>query len=246
MSFNCRLLVSIAFAGCGALLLVAISARADDDSTADSTTHRSFSNWVSELFSSTVTDSDKSATQMRELAPFSAIRIKGSTDVDVQIGTPQQVSVVGDEKLLDTIDLRVDGNRLIVSSHGSNYSYRTLKVKVQVPAMDEIDIEGSGDVALHDLDGGKLSLNIAGSGDIRGDGKVDELSLHIVGSGDASLKELTAKKAAIEINGSGDASVTAIESLDAVSNGSGDIRYGGNPKKTSLVSHGSGDIHKSL
>jgi len=81
MSFNCRLLVSIAFAGCGALLLVAVSARADEDSNADDKTHQSFSSWVSGLFSAAGYDSGNSATQTRELAPFRAITIKGSTDV---------------------------------------------------------------------------------------------------------------------------------------------------------------------
>jgi hypothetical protein len=246
MSFNCRLLVSIAFAACVALLLVAVSARADEDSNTDSTPHKSFSSWVSRLFSAAVDDSGNRATRARELAAFSAIRIKDSTDVDIQIGTPQQVSVVGDEKRLDTIDLHVDGNCLIVSSQGSDTSYRTLKVKVQVPAMDAIDIEGSGDAALHGIDGGKLRVGIAGSGDVRIEGKVDELALRIEGSGDARLKSLNAKTADVEIDGSGDADVSVADTLHARVNGSGDITYGGHPHDVYDLKLGSGEIRQGL
>lgn len=237
MNLQRRVLLSTAFAFVTAPFVLAATACGSD--------HRSEHHAHQELLDHMTNGSGNLATQTRELPPFSTIDVDGSTDVEVQIGSPQRVSVIGDDNLLDLIDLRVNGDRLVVGSHGSYRSHRNLRVSVQLPALAAVEIEGSGDVALHGVNGGKLKLQIQGSGNIKADGAVDELTLHISGSGDAQLRALTAKVAAVEISGSGDASVTATESINAVTNGSGDIRYGGDPQRATVVSHGSGDIHKS-
>ncbi|MDB5988190.1 MAG: hypothetical protein JWR16_3243 [Nevskia sp.] len=237
MNLHHRVLLSTAFAIATAPFVLAATACGSDHSSEHSAHHS--------LFDRMTSGSGNVATQTRELPPFDAIDIDGSTDVEVHFGSPQQVSVIGDDNLLDLIDLSVHDGRLVVSSHGSYRSHRDLKVSVQLPALDAIEIEGSGDIALHGVNGGKLKLQIEGSGDIKADGAVDELALRISGSGDAQLRSLSAKRATVEISGSGDASVTATESINAVTNGSGDISYSGDPQRVTVVSHGSGDIHKS-
>ncbi len=232
MNLPKRLLCSAAFAVVTApFLLIA---------TACGSEHRSGNS----LFGDMRVGSGTLLSQTRELPAFSSIEVDGSSDVEVQIGAAQQVAVTGDDNLLDMIDLTVRDGRLTVSSHGSYRSRRDLKVAITLPALDAVTIEGSGDVVLHGFAGSALKLRIAGSGDIHADGAVDTLALRIAGSGDADLSALKAKTAAVEINGSGDASVFASESLSAATNGSGDIRYSGDPKQLATAVHGSGDIRR--
>jgi hypothetical protein len=115
-------------------------------------------------------------------------------------------------------------------------------VIITTPSLIGLSISGSGDATLHGLSGKSLAVSISGSGDVRADGQVDSVSLDIDGSGDADLSALEARSASVLINGSGDANVYASSTLQAVINGSGDIRYHGNPGQISKRVNGSGEI----
>ena len=85
-------------------------------------------------------------------------------------------------------------------------------------------------------------MNISGSGNITGNGEVETLVVKINGSGNLMSKEIKSKSATITINGSGDGEVFAIDSISAKINGSGNIKYFGNPENVDTIINGSGDI----
>jgi hypothetical protein len=106
----------------------------------------------------------------------------------------------------------------------------------------EIDINGSGNVSMGDLSARKVEVSIHGSGDVRLRGTSDELGIAIHGSGDVVAADLRTRASKVRIFGSGDVQVNVTESLDAQTNGSGDVVYAGNPAKVDAVANGSGDI----
>ena len=133
-------------------------------------------------------------------------------------------------------------NNLKISINKNYSSTEGLKVDVNVPNYDEVYIAGSGDINLIDFKNNNLSLSIDGSGDIKGYGDVQTLIVKINGSGDMMLKDLKSKTTKITINGSGDAEIWASESISAVINGSGDIKYYGDPINVKREVNGSGNI----
>jgi putative autotransporter adhesin-like protein len=184
-------------------------------------------------------------TEQRQPGDFDSVNVEGATDVEVSIGPQASVTVQADDNILPLVRTRVVGHTLVVDEKGNWIGGHDPLVRVVVPRLDALKIEGSGDASLRGMSGSSLSLVIEGSGDIGADGAVQELDLRIEGSGDARLSHLQAEAAEVLIEGSGNADVAAAKSLKGVIDGSGDLSYRGDPPLLSTRVDGSGDIiHK--
>ncbi len=104
-----------------------------------------------------------------------------------------------------------------------------------------VDIEGSGEVTLDDLDAQQVDVAIDGSGDVTLGGTTAVLGVRIPGSGTVDAGGLLAADVSVEIKGSGDARVHAEQTLDVSIQGSGDVRYTGDPRLSEDID-GSGDV----
>jgi hypothetical protein len=130
---------------------------------------------------------------------------------------------------------------LVVSTSGDWFTVKPASVRVEVPNLDEVTVDGSADVALAGLHGASFVATVHGSGDVEASGTVDRLEYSGFGSGDAKLRDLRVKNAVIRIAGSGDVHVNASDTIDARIDGSGDVHYLHSPTITQSV-HGSGDV----
>ena len=107
-----------------------------------------------------------------------------------------------------------------------------------------IDISGSGDVMAGGLQLDQCTLSSFGSGDIKLKGKAAKLISKQSGSGDLNAYGLTAVEVVAKSNGSGDVVIHAVEKIQAILNGSGDLTYYGNPQYVDVVSNGSGEVYR--
>jgi hypothetical protein len=73
-------------------------------------------------------------------------------------------------------------------------------------------------------------------------GMATNLEVKVSGSGDFKGSSLNSENTQVYVSGSGDVEVTATKSIKARVNGSGDIRYSGNPVSSDTKVMGSGDI----
>jgi len=180
-------------------------------------------------------------TQSRELGEFRRISNDGSVDLDVSIGPEQSVSVVADDNVAPQVETEVRDGELFISEHGSYWGLHSLKVKIVVPELEALNLEGSGDAEITGVTGPSLELSTHGSGDITASGRVEKLNISGYGSGDSYLAKLDADDAIVRLRGSGDAHVHANRTLDVEIFGSGDVHYAGSPRVNSTVK-GSGDV----
>lgn len=201
-------------------------------------------------------------TEDREVTGFSGVRIDGSADVYVMQDTSESVVVETDENLMEYVTTELVGGMLAVDTRqGVALAPTKLIVYVQGPDIDELSINGSGDItASSTLIGERLDLSIDGSGDISarvdmtsvytsidgsGDvtlsGETDAHSISIDGSGDVKASNLATSTTTITIDGSGNCKVNAAETLTVTIDGSGDVYYRGSPTVNQSIS-GSGDV----
>jgi len=190
-----------------------------------------------------ITGSGHIVSQSRQTGSFDAVQTKGAVDLDIAIGPQTAVIVEMDDNLQDLMRTEVQGRTLVIDSKGSWTADHDLHVRITVPALSALAMEGSGGAMLKGLNGGDLALRIAGSGDIDASGHVASLGVLLNGSGDARLGTLQADTAKVRINGSGDVTVNAAQTLEASVYGNGDIRYRGNPKVSSHI-YGNGTVEK--
>lgn len=107
-----------------------------------------------------------------------------------------------------------------------------------------IKISGSGDVYGDALKLNNCQVSTNGSGDVKLKGKAATLTTKQSGSGDFNGYGLTAVEVNAKSNGSGDVVVQAVEKIEAVLNGSGDLTYYGSPEYVNVNSNGSGEVYR--
>jgi hypothetical protein len=193
--------------------------------------------------------SGPTTTQDRELGDFTRVRAEGAVDVDVQGGRPGHVTVRAGEDVIDHVVTEVVGDTLVVRTTSRGLvigpdGFDDARVLVEVPRLRGASSVGSSDLDVAGLAGGTILMEIEGSGDLAARGRVGTLDATVEGSGDADLQDLAAERADVRVEGSGDAEVHAVRELRAVVEGSGSIRYRGDPRVATARSEGSGEIER--
>ena len=180
-------------------------------------------------------------SEVRQVAQFRTLQIRGAADVRGHVGQKQNLTVEIDDNLLDIITTEVDEDTLSISSSESYSSRKGLKVEINVEQLDRVIVQGSGDINLDGLHGDSFEVEVNGSSDVIATGDVKNLKITIRGSGDVDLTKVKALSVEVSIAGSGDVQVHASESLNVTIRGSGDVRYSGNPTLRKRIL-GSGDV----
>ncbi len=206
------------------------------------------------------------ATHEFTTADFDKVEFQLPAKLIVHQRDAKRVSVRTHANIIDLVEAKVKGSRLVIS-FAEGYSLRkfdTLNVVVEMPQIKAIDVSGSGDVVLPEpVSGGEMALKVTGSGnlmangiaavsllcDIGGSGDITVDSIHtplvrtvIAGSGNIKANG-SAEKQVAEINGSGDINTKhlMVKDCNVVLNGSGNVHV--SPAGTLKVRiNGSGDV----
>jgi hypothetical protein len=188
-----------------------------------------------------VTGSGVSKSETRTVGDFTKIGLEGSIDAEVEIGTPAKVEITSDDNLLAHIRTEVSGGKLVIGFENGSYDTKSKTfAHVVVPSLEGFAIAGSASGEIRGLNGGSFHTSIAGHGDVRTSGVVDELKVSIAGSGNVDASAVKSKRTKVDIAGSGSVKVDASETLDVSIAGSGDVFYRGDAKvKQSIAGSGS-------
>lgn len=106
----------------------------------------------------------------------------------------------------------------------------------------EAYVLGSGNINIRNIRAEKIEADVRGSGNIRLAGSVQKAEYKISGSGNINAGELKAGKAKVEIKGSGYIQCDTDKEIEGHINGSGYVRYKGNPAVNNIKIHGSGRV----
>lgn len=141
-----------------------------------------------------------------------------------------------------SVTVEPNGNTMTmnVNSGAKKEKSHCALVKIGVKQIPAIQVEKSGNVHFSGADQQQLLLKIAGSGNISGDGKVEELMLWISGSGNIDTADVQAQKLTVLSQGSGDVNAAVNGTLQSASQGSGNVTIIGNPKSSQHEENGTG------
>jgi hypothetical protein len=205
----------------------------------------------------------------RNVGDYDAISVSGWFDVDLVDGKEGELTLKGEENLLQYIKTEVKNGKLTIKVEDnrnlqpSNWN-EGIRITVPVDRIDAVTLSGSGDIvgkktikASHfsttmsgsgditlDVEAQNMTATMSGSGDMNLSGKAVDFNVTVSGSGDIKAFELEADNVEATVSGSADIKVTAKENLKARVSGSGDITYRGNPAKIDTKTSGSGDISR--
>lgn len=226
---------------------------------------------IAVLSAATMVMADDISEEMRDVEAFTKVKLEGSMDVEVKVGSKQSVKVIADSDIIQYLRTRVHGGELeidIKHKDGSRRLFRHIKkmqVIITVPSLEGAEVHGSGDMFVEDAVADKFVLEVHGSGDaVLENAKVETLDVELQGSGDIEMQgtcgdvrvelqgsgdikgsKMRCKAADVMLQGSGDVNVYATASANVTVRGSGDIRVAGKPDKINSRVRGSGDIQVS-
>lgn len=206
-------------------------------------------------------------TVTRTATGYSSIGLAMPATVYFTTADEYSLEIQGQQNIIDRIETRVKGSQLKIKLKNgvSIRNHEPIRVYVTAPAVNTLEISGSGDIYSDNTwTGQDLSIHISGSGNITiseivadrfsasisgsGDMKVlagtaGRVDLKISGSGNIEMHQVVAEEVWTRTSGSGDMYVQAQDLLDVTISGSGNIFYLGNPIINTHIS-GSGNIQR--
>ena len=204
-------------------------------------------------------------TEDRTRESFTGIDLRVAGNVYYDQSPVHKVEVTAQRNVLDVLETYVSNNRLVIKFENDVRvrNHEDIVVKVSGPDVTslrvigpgdiyasgvlhagrmDLQVSGSGNIMLHELEADVLDAEISGSGDINVDhGTAMEQKLKISGSGNLNLSDLVSRKASTITSGSGDMRLHVMENLDVRITGSGNVYYHGNPVVNTSIS-GSGRV----
>ncbi len=158
-------------------------------------------------------------------------------------GNDNRLHASGDPQVL--AHLRVRDGSIEMDCRG--WRNRTRDVTITLPGREfrEFTIAGGGKLVLDKLNQSKAEITIAGAGNVKANGRIDNLEMTIAGSGDADFDQLTARRAEFGIAGSGTVKAKGtVDALEIGIAGSGHADFDGITARTAEAEiHGSGTIN---
>ncbi|MFN8340533.1 MAG: head GIN domain-containing protein [Cyclobacteriaceae bacterium] len=196
-----------------------------------------------------------------------AFRIPGK--LYLKQGSSNSVELSGDPEVLDRIETRVDGSKLVIGMEDRwfNWNWKDqdrITAYVTVKSLEGVSVSGSGDVVGEgrfnaenvalavsgsgsltiEMDARKVEANVSGSGDINLSGRFADLDSEISGSGKVILDAQVAGAVEVGISGSGRLQAKGLaQRLEAHISGSGKV-YAADMEVDSCEAKisGSGDV----
>lgn len=183
-------------------------------------------------------------------SPPTGVALLGPDTVIISEGNALSIEAEGDKDAVDALRFTLEGGKLAIARDkdaGNKLGTATVRVtmpapeeldmlgsgKIEAPAMAsaaDINIGGSGAIAVARLAATRLDLAILGSGSVTASGTAEQLDLKMAGSGSAKLAGLKVDRADIDVVGSGSSAFASDGSVDANIVGSGDVTVTGSAK----------------
>jgi predicted small secreted protein len=195
----------------------------------------------------TIRGNGREITDIRTVDAFTKVKAEGSSNVEIVQGPTQRVEVRGYENLVPVYETFVINGTLILKFRNDyfNINNNNIMVKITVPHVSGLQIEGSGHMYVQGFIGNSLSAQINGSGKINGQSSAYySVWAKVNGSGDINCAGIQATEAEAEVIGSGKIELSVSDKLKARISGSGDINYYGSPANVDISISGSGHVRK--
>jgi hypothetical protein len=178
---------------------------------------------------------------------FSSVGISVSATVYLEQGNTHSLEIEASQDVLDKIEVKVDNGKLIIKPEDYKSKFKDdITIRIVSPEYEMVELAGSGKIlAEGKMNVEDLVLKIAGSGYMKFmDLKAEEVEVKISGSGSMNLMGEGAEELSVSIAGSGDLNSEnfEVEEFDAKISGSGDCKVFVNGELDASIA-GSGSVY---
>lgn len=175
-------------------------------------------------------------TVKHDLKGFDQIRIDNiGIELDVTVGDDFKIEVEGDEGLVNTLLMKVRGDKLVIYRDGDRNIWDkggndSPKVTISMPSFVGFDLRGAVDANIKGVDSDEVEFDLKGAGNIEVEGRCNWLVIDLKGAGNFEADNLKCKEVDVSLKGAGNIEIYASEKVNAEINGMGNIDVYGDPK----------------
>jgi len=163
------------------------------------------------------------------------------SDVRYTPGSDNKLHASGDPQVL--AHLRIHDGIIDLDCRG--WRDRDM-IKITLPGREfrKFGIAGRSDLTLNQVNQTNLRVEVAGTGTIKANGKVDDLDIKMAGIGHADFGKVQGRSARVEMAGIATADIAPSESADIKIAGPSTVNLYSNPKELDTQIAGPGRLHK--
>lgn len=180
--------------------------------------------------------------ELRKVARFHKLSVKGAVDVRYQVGEHCTVKVTAPATLLSRVLTLVKDGELRIDLDSSAFSYMPLEVEVIGPSLTGLTMAGACEVKAVGLTGEALRVSKKGAGALELQGNATAVTLEASGAGDIDAVGLRTGHLVVELAGAGEIRAFSREVARASLKGAGLIRIYGRPTQVDIRQTGAGSI----
>jgi energy-coupling factor transporter transmembrane protein EcfT len=120
---------------------------------------------------------------------FTKLEIEGSMKIEIEKSDQFYISINGNEKYTEKVDLVQLGETLHISlDKNKHHSSKPVRLKIKMPSLLSLDLTNTDDTKLSGFDEQKMNISNKGNYDIKAIMDVDELTVHLDGNNELDLK----------------------------------------------------------
>jgi hypothetical protein len=163
------------------------------------------------------------------------------SDASYTPGTDMKLHASGDPQVL--AHLRIRDGKIDLDCHG--WRDRD-QIKLILPGREfrEFAIAGRSDLKLDRLNQTSMKAQIAGTGTMKANGRVDDLKIEVAGVGHADFGKVTGRSADVSLAGVSSADIAPTESAKIEIAGPSTVNLHSDPKDLDTKIAGPGSLHK--
>ncbi len=172
-----------------------------------------------------------------DLKGFDQIRLDNvGIQLEVEVGEDFAVEVSGDEELVETLLLKVRGDKLVIYRDDNHKVWEgrgndSPLVIVSMPSFTGFELRGAVDASIKGVDSDEVEFDLKGAGNIEVEGKCRWLIVDLKGAGNVEADDLICEEVDVTLKGAGNIEVYASKRVDADIDGLGNIDVYGNPEE---------------
>lgn len=190
------------------------------------------------------TSEENKSEDKKDLSGFSKIEIMGPFNTEISVGKDFSVKVEADEKILQNVKTEIEDDTLKIYMQGNNSFQSNISVKISMPNLEKIEVNGASKVSAANIKGESLEVKANGASTIKVEGSVQNLDAEAVGASTIDAENLKTESAEVNSIGASTVTVSPSNSLNAEAVGASTIIYAGEPTEVKQESSGASSIKK--
>jgi hypothetical protein len=171
------------------------------------------------------------ATESREVAGFSRVRLDGVGHLIVEQGGAEALTITADDNLLPLVTAEVYGDelRLGTDARATWASPNPIVFTLTVANCEALGVFGAAAAEIRGLDAHRFAVHVEGAGTVSAAGRADEQEVVLRGVATYDARALPSRAVRVDVAGVSRATVRVRERLEGRIEGQSTVEYIGRP-----------------